>query len=171
MLLTCIGTATLARIVMPEPLFCALHRWGDLLRIKGTEAAGRWRWWMVGLWTLLGSGGVHEGTARLGVSARDRDGRGWVIPEWRGRVSMGVSDGCSDFFGDQRAVVRGDRVAISRSIGQPLLGGAMGPSGREFDSGDELHQRAEVAVSAAARAWFFPWSAWWLPRCCGSRWG
>lgn len=52
-LLTCLGTATLGRIVMPEPVFVAFVAWAIYGGVRGLEAS-RGRLWMLGCWLAAG---------------------------------------------------------------------------------------------------------------------
>ena len=90
-LLTCLGTATLARIVMPEPVFCALIAGAVYCGLRGVIEGSDWRRWVLGLWTLGAlaafTKGVHGLVFPLVIVALSA----WVVPEWRGRARRLVS--------------------------------------------------------------------------------
>jgi 4-amino-4-deoxy-L-arabinose transferase-like glycosyltransferase len=81
-LLTCLGTATLGRIVMPEPVFCAFIAWAIFCGVRALDAE-RGRAWAFGFWLLAalacfvkGLHGLLYPLATLGLAAA-------CVPEWR----------------------------------------------------------------------------------------
>lgn len=93
-LLTCLGTATLGRIVMPEPVFVALIAWAVYCGVRGLEEfqglspvkAPRGRLWMLGFWAAAalacfakGFHGLLYPLATLGIAAG-------FHREWRSRL-------------------------------------------------------------------------------------
>ncbi|MGC1479189.1 MAG: phospholipid carrier-dependent glycosyltransferase [Chthoniobacterales bacterium] len=90
-LLTCLGTATLARIVMPEPVFCALIAGAVYCGLRGLVERGGWQPWMLGMWALASTAaftkGVHGLLFPLVIVAL----AGWLVPEWRDRWRRLVS--------------------------------------------------------------------------------
>lgn len=92
-LLTCIGTATLARIVMPEPLFCAFIAGAVYCGLRGLMATGGWRWWVLGFWTFAALAAFTKGLHGLVFPMAIVAGAGWSVPEWRGRTKRLLSAG------------------------------------------------------------------------------
>ncbi len=86
-LLTSLGTATLARIVMPEPVFCAFIAWAIYCGLRAVMVGdAAWRRWVVGFWVLAGLAVFTKGLHGLvfplvivGMSAL-------VVAEWRARA-------------------------------------------------------------------------------------
>jgi 4-amino-4-deoxy-L-arabinose transferase-like glycosyltransferase len=81
-LLTCLGTATLGRIVMPEPVFCALIAWAIYCGVRALDAE-RGHAWAFGFWLcaalacfVKGLHGLLYPLATLGLAAA-------FVPEWR----------------------------------------------------------------------------------------
>jgi 4-amino-4-deoxy-L-arabinose transferase-like glycosyltransferase len=84
-LLTCLGTATLGRIVMPEPVFCAFIAWAIYCGVRALDAE-RGRAWSVGFWLcaalacfVKGAHGLLYPLATVGLAAA-------FVPEWRRRA-------------------------------------------------------------------------------------
>lgn len=84
-LLTCLGSSTLARIVMPEPVFCALIAWSIYCGMRALDA-DRGRLWMLAMWTFAalatftkGLHGLLYPLATIGVAAA-------CVAEWRPRA-------------------------------------------------------------------------------------
>jgi 4-amino-4-deoxy-L-arabinose transferase-like glycosyltransferase len=84
-LLTGLGTATLGRIVMPEPVFGALIAWAIYCGVRLLDGP-RWRWWAVGFWLCAalacftkGPHGLLYPLATIGIA-------GLGVREWRGRL-------------------------------------------------------------------------------------
>lgn len=85
-LLTCLGSSTLARIVMPEPVFCAFIAWAIYCGMRVLEKEERGRWWAHGLWLFASLAAFTKGLhgllyplATLGIAAA-------CVPQWRPRV-------------------------------------------------------------------------------------
>jgi 4-amino-4-deoxy-L-arabinose transferase-like glycosyltransferase len=75
-LLTSLGSATLARIVMPEPIFCAFIAWAIYCGLRSLEGKHRGRAWALALWVLAalatftkGLHGLVYPLATLGLAA------------------------------------------------------------------------------------------------------
>jgi 4-amino-4-deoxy-L-arabinose transferase-like glycosyltransferase len=84
-LLTCLGMATLGRIVMPEPVFCAFIAWAIYCGARALDAE-RGRVWAFGFWLcaalacfVKGLHGLLYPLATIGLAAA-------FVPEWRQRA-------------------------------------------------------------------------------------
>jgi len=84
-LLTCLGSSTLARIVMPEPVFCAFIAWAIYCGLRALEGK-RSRTWAFAMWLLAAlatfSKGLHGllyPLATVGIAAL-------CVREWRPRA-------------------------------------------------------------------------------------
>ena len=84
-LLTCLGTSTLGRIVMPEPVFCAFITWAIYCGVRALDAE-RSRMWAFGFWLcaalacfVKGLHGLLYPLASIGLAAV-------FVPEWRRRA-------------------------------------------------------------------------------------
>jgi 4-amino-4-deoxy-L-arabinose transferase-like glycosyltransferase len=84
-LLTCLGTSTLGRIVMPEPVFCAFIAWAICCGVRALDAE-RGRAWALGFWLcaalacfVKGLHGLLYPLATAGIAAA-------FVPEWRRRA-------------------------------------------------------------------------------------
>jgi 4-amino-4-deoxy-L-arabinose transferase-like glycosyltransferase len=84
-LLTCLGTATLGRIVMPEPVFCAFIAWAIYCGVRASGAE-RGHGWAFGFWLcaalacfVKGAHGLLYPLATVGLAAA-------FVPEWRRRA-------------------------------------------------------------------------------------
>lgn len=84
-LLTCLGTATLGRIVMPEPVFVALVAWAIHCGVRGLEAP-RGRRWMLGFWTAAALACFAKGFHGLLYPLATLLVAGACHPEWRRRL-------------------------------------------------------------------------------------
>jgi 4-amino-4-deoxy-L-arabinose transferase-like glycosyltransferase len=97
-LLTCLGSSTLARIVMPEPVFCAFIAWAIYCGLRALEAT-RGRRWALGLWLCAAlatfTKGIHGLLYPLVILAL----AAIFVPEWRRRIWSLVSfPGIAVFF-------------------------------------------------------------------------
>ncbi len=85
-LLTFLGTATLARIVMPEPIFCAFIAWAIYAGLRSFLAGGTGRWWAVGFWLLAGLAVFTKGLHGLLFPLVILAATALLVPQWRPRV-------------------------------------------------------------------------------------
>lgn len=60
-LLTSLGTFTLGRIIMPEPLFSTLIAGALYCALRGTESPASKRWWFLGFWACAGLASFTKG--------------------------------------------------------------------------------------------------------------
>jgi 4-amino-4-deoxy-L-arabinose transferase-like glycosyltransferase len=85
-LLTCLGSSTLARIVMPEPVFCAFIAWAIYCGMRSLEKEERGRRWVLAFWLCAALAAFTKGLhgllyplATLGIAAV-------LVPQWRPRI-------------------------------------------------------------------------------------
>lgn len=84
-LMTLLGTATLGRIVMPEPVFCAFIVWAMVCgwRMLASPEANSWA---TALWTLAGLAAFAKGVHGLLYPLATVCIAGIVVREWRPRL-------------------------------------------------------------------------------------
>lgn len=89
-LLTCLGTVTLGRIVMPEPIFGAFIAWAIYFGVRALDAE-RGRWWAAGFWLaaalacfVKGPHGLIYPLVTVGIAAAG-------VREWRLRLARFLS--------------------------------------------------------------------------------
>ncbi len=85
-LLTCLGTATLARIIMPEPVFSAFVAGAIYAGLRMLEGGASARWWAVALWVLAGLACFAKGLHGLLIPLVVAGAAGWADPSTRGAV-------------------------------------------------------------------------------------
>ncbi|MDD5198682.1 MAG: glycosyltransferase family 39 protein [Terrimicrobiaceae bacterium] len=81
-LLTCLGTATLGRIVMPEPVFCAFIAWAIYCGVRMLETP-RGRSWAFGFWLCAALACFAKGLHGLLYPLATVALAGAAVREWR----------------------------------------------------------------------------------------
>jgi 4-amino-4-deoxy-L-arabinose transferase-like glycosyltransferase len=84
-LLTCLGTATLGRIVMPEPVFGAFIAWAIYCGVR-MFAADRGRRWAAAFWICAALACFVKGAHGLAYPLATLLVAGGIVPEWRRRL-------------------------------------------------------------------------------------
>ncbi len=168
-LLTCLGSSTLARIVMPEPVFCAFIAWAIYCGMRALETE-RGRRWALALWLFASLAAFTKGLhgllyplATLGIAAA-------CVPRWRGRawrllsppgiVAFFAINAPLYFFIESRYPGWFANLVFAEQAGH--LAGNSAPS-THYDN-VPAWQFALLHV-----AWFFPWSVVALVECIRRR--
>lgn len=81
--LTSLGAATLGRIVMPEPVFCALIAWAIYCGVRSLDSPGRGRAWAFAFWICAGLASFVKGAHGLAYPLAVLVIAGWCMPSWR----------------------------------------------------------------------------------------
>ena len=83
-LLTLLGTATLGRIIMPEPVFCAFIAWAIYFGLRALDAA-KGGWWAITMWLAAGLAAFTKGVHGLLYPLAILLIVALAVREWRGR--------------------------------------------------------------------------------------
>jgi len=84
--LTSLGAATLGRIVMPEPVFCALIAWAIYCGMRALDSSARGRLWALAFWICAGLASFIKGAHGLAYPLAVLILAGLCVPSWRGRA-------------------------------------------------------------------------------------
>jgi 4-amino-4-deoxy-L-arabinose transferase-like glycosyltransferase len=84
--LTSLGTATLGRIVMPEPVFCALIAWAIYCGVRSLDSPARGRLWAFAFWVCGSLASFVKGMHGLAYPLAVLVMAGLCVPSWRGRT-------------------------------------------------------------------------------------
>lgn len=84
--LTSLGAATLGRIVMPEPVFCALIAWAIYCGLRALDSPRRGRSWSFAFWICAGFASFVKGAHGLAYPLAVLVITGLSVPSWRRRT-------------------------------------------------------------------------------------